>query len=708
MSTPDKARILVIDDNAAIHDDFRQILGPATADTGLAEAEAALFGDAPDPRPRASFEIDAASQGQEGLEKVERALREGRPYALAFVDVRMPPGWDGPETISRIWQVYPQLQIVICTAYSDYSWDDMVRTLGHSDNLVILKKPFDTIEVLQLAHALTSKWRLAIQAQAKLEELECQVALRTQALENANQRLRTEATARQLSEERFAKAFSTNPVPMSIHSLGEERTVDANESFLKMIGRPGDEVVGRTFEELGLWADRSQCRALLDDLQHAAVRQRQTEFLVAHGGKRTVLLSAEQFHLGGEPHLLLISQDITEQLDLENRLRQSHKMQAVGQLASGVAHDFNNLLTVIQGHVSLLLHSAGAQCAPEESLKQTLLAAEQAVAFTCQLLVFSRQQVTQPRVIDMNRVLRRAVQLLGRLLGEEFVLQTQCADGLPCILADEGNLEQVILNLAINSRDAMKGGGRLLIKTSAVEVDAQRAARFPDAKPGPCVCLSVADTGCGMDALTLTRIFEPFFTTKEIGKGTGLGLATVYGIVRQHHGFVEVHSRVGRGTTFDVYFPATTQAASESDQTGLTFNTPSESGRGKTILLVEDQPLVRELARTILVGQDYAVIEAGDGVEALKRWAEIGGAVDLLLTDVVMPNGIDGRALGMRLLGERPQLKVIYTTGYSAELLGDDTLQREGVRFLSKPYQPRTLLRAVHGCLETSGTGLAP
>src|SRR5258706_4057560 len=254
----------------------------------------------------------------------------------------------------------------------------------------------------------------------------------------------------------------------------------------------------------------------------------------------------------------------------------------------------------------------------------------------------------------------------------------------------------------------MPEGGRLLIQTSVFELDAQRAARTPEARPGRYVHLSVADTGCGMDAATLSRIFEPFFTTKEVGKGTGLGLATVYSIVHQHRGFVEVNSTIGRGTTFHVYFPATSDGMSRSNQTEFIFKTPAQPARRTTILLVEDQPLVRELARTILVGWHYDVVEASDGVEALKRWNELGGAVDLLLTDVVMPNGIDGRALAERLRGQRPELKVIYTTGYSAELLGDDILRRDGVQFLSKPYQTKTLLRAVHDCLEPESVGFAP
>ena len=529
-------RILVVDDNPAIHEDFRKVLGGSRApQPELVLAEAALFGDEQTPVAAAEFELHSAHQGQEALQMLEQALAEGRPYAMAFVDVRMPPGWDGIETVTRIWQVYPELQVVICTAYSDYSWEEMLRRLGASDNLVILKKPFDNVEVLQLAHALTRKWELHRQAQLKLGELADIVAQRTRELEAANQDLRREI---------------------------EERS-------------------------------------------------------------RT-----------------------------ERQLRHAQKMEAIGQLAAGVAHDFNNVLTVIHGHASMLSLRLGEQGPHARSIAEIRSSAERAANLVRQLLMFSRKQVMQFRSVELCEVIRSVSSMLRQLVGEHISLETTCAAALPPISADRGMIEQVIVNLTINARDAMPHGGRVLIQAGAVTLQGDLAPAHPDARPGRFVCLKITDTGCGMDAQALSHLFEPFYTTKEAGKGTGLGLATVYGIVKQHQGWIEVQSQPNAGTTFQIFFPVSEQAAPRAPEA------KTESCRrsgNETILLAEDDASLREIVSDMLGLHGYRVLTAAFGAGGARNLAARGPSRGFAAHRHCHARGNDGDRPGNGTQAHEPQ-----------------------------------------------------
>jgi PAS domain S-box-containing protein len=390
--------------------------------------------------------------------------------------------------------------------------------------------------------------------------------------------------------------------------------------------------------------------------------------------------------------------DITDVLNLEAQFRHAQKLESVGQLAAGVAHDFNNILTVIQGYSECLLAKAHPNGGPDTgALKQISDAARRAATLTRQLLMFSRKQVIQTKLLDLNAVLQNLANMLLRLLGEDIKLEADYGSNMPRIEADTGMLEQVVMNLAVNSRDAMPKGGKLLIATSCVEIDTSYAAQHPDSRAGSFVCLSVTDTGCGMDRKTLERIFEPFFSTKEVGKGTGLGLATVYGIVKQHEGWVEVTSEVGVGTTFKIYFPA----VQKPDPLAGEVSAAPEPVRGgkETILVVEDEPVLRELVSTVLKEYDYRVLEAGAGAEALRIWDEYDGQVDLLLTDMVMPEGMTGRELAAQLKKRKPELKVVYSSGYSPDIMDRDFGHSDTV-FLSKPYLPPQLARTVRQCLD--------
>ena len=390
--------------------------------------------------------------------------------------------------------------------------------------------------------------------------------------------------------------------------------------------------------------------------------------------------------------------EITERLALEAQVRHSVKMEAVGQLAAGVAHDFNNILTIIQGHADLLLQSQPLPAPTEKSLRQIWSAADRAGKLIQQLLMFSRKQVMQPRYLDLNEIISNVSPMLQRMLGESIVYEFSPVPNLPAIYADVGMIEQVLVNLSINARDAMQQGGKLTISAAPRVLEPVACVVNPEARPGSFVCLSITDTGGGMDNATLSHLFEPFFTTKEIGKGTGLGLATVYGIVKQHQGWIIVESKPGTGSTFTIFLPCVPKPV---EVAAVQAQTPLPAAMGtETLLIVEDEPSLRELVVRILELCGYHIFQAKNGVEALEVWRQHKDEIDLLLTDMVMPEGVSGRQLAERLQREDPELKVIYTSGYSPGMAGKDIALLEGFNFLAKPYPPSRLAQVVRECLD--------
>ena len=408
------------------------------------------------------------------------------------------------------------------------------------------------------------------------------------------------------------------------------------------------------------------------------------------------MLSAELIEIHGNPCAITAAIDITERLQLENQLRQAQKLESVGRLAGGVAHDFNNLLTVINGYSDFLLDRLKSPDPLRPYAEAISNAGERAASLIEQLLAFSRKQMIEPKVLDLNTTIRESVPMLERLIGEDIALEAHLDATLGQVMADPNQVQQVIMNLAVNARDAMVDGGTLDIETMNGEINEESSASLQSAAPpGRYVLMSVTDTGQGMDETIREHIFEPFFTTKEVGKGTGLGLSTVYGIIRQSGGWIDVQSEVGVGTSFKIYFPRIDSfPAPERDAIG----TPIEKGT-ETILLVEDQDVVRSFAVAALKQNGYNVIEASDGDKAMAIAQEHPGQIHLLLTDVVMP-GMNGKVLSERLKELRPNLKVLFISGYTADVIADRGVLDRSVALLHKPFNSDELGAKVREVLD--------
>jgi two-component system, cell cycle sensor histidine kinase and response regulator CckA len=697
MNTPTRprnSRILVIDDNPSIHDVIRTILSRNRPEPPPPEGRDAVF------------HVDTALQGEEGLRMVQAAAEARLPYAMAFIDVRMPPGWDGVETTLRIWKQFPDLQVVLCTGYADGCWDQRLRQMGRPDSLVVLMKPFDTIEVLQLADALTQKWSLHQELNQRLNNLDSLAAQRTLQLQAANEKLKQEISRRRQSEralvrseERFSKAFKASPIPLAILSLPEEKFLEVNQGFLAITGYDRDELIGHHPAQLNLWDDPQWGSAMVAKVrQEISVSNLQSRIRAKSGRVIDALFSVELLDKDADPSLLMIARDVTEEIHLQNQLQQARKMEAVGQLAAGVAHDFNNILLVVQGNASLLLDSQPPESEEAKPLRNVCAAAERASRLVRQLLTFSRQQALELRPLNLGETLATVSEMLPRILTESVRLTLHAPPSLPNVRADAAMLETLLMNLASNARDAMPDGGQLNITAETVELSPADAASNPDARPGQFIRLAVSDTGNGIEPDILPRIFDPFFTTKPVGKGTGLGLATVYAIAKQHHGWVDVCSQVGKGTSVSVLLPILATSPPPPDAEPP----PPKAVKGgrETILVVEDEPDLRDLVAQVLKSRDYRVITAASGAKALETWAQREGDIHLLLTDMVMPDGLTGRKLAERLMEEDPHLRVIFTSGYTAGIPGTDLENVAEGNFLAKPYRPATLLQVVRDCLD--------
>jgi two-component system cell cycle sensor histidine kinase/response regulator CckA len=508
------------------------------------------------------------------------------------------------------------------------------------------------------------------------------------------------------SEERFRTFASLATEGILIHERGV--VVDASQRFCDLIGcaRPADLIGKNGLEAIGFTPD---AKKRVEEAMRTNSTAAYDVVIVRPDGQ---VLNAETrggtITYQGRPVRIVHMWDIGERIRaeaerqrgeeerarLEERLRQAEKLESIGRLAGGVAHDFNNLLTVIGGNLALALSDVSAADPVREYLVEATQAVESAANLTRQLLTFSRKQVIDPKVVNLNVIVADLEKMLRRLLGEDVDLQASVDPGLGQTRVDPGQLEQILVNLAVNARDAMPDGGKLTIETANVTIDDGYCATHGDARPGRYVMLAVSDNGSGMDAAVLSHVFEPFFTTKDRGKGTGLGLAMVYGAVRQHGGHVEVYSEPGRGTTFKVYLPRV-----DEEPQGVKPEAKHAPQGTETVWLVEDADPLRTLAVRLLSRHGYRVHAFRNGGEALDAAAKAPGPVHLLLTDVVMP-GMNGRVLAERMAAVRPEVKVLFTSGYTENVVVHHGVLKKGINFLPKPYTPQDLAARVREVLD--------
>lgn len=504
------------------------------------------------------------------------------------------------------------------------------------------------------------------------------------------------------SEVRLRAIFEQAPLGIAEGHIASADYVQINQRYADIVGYPIEELKKMTFRDITHPEDLDKDLDLFLQLSQGKMRFYTIEKRYLRKDRAVVwvniTVSAIAREGGGKPqYCMAVIEDITEKKRLEAQLRQSQKMEAIGQLSGGIAHDFNNILTVIKGRVSLLQSTPDFTAEVTESVGEIADAANRAAALTRQLLAFSRRQVMQQQDLDLHELVRGMSVLLRRLLGEQISVGLEFSDTPIWAHADRALLEQVLLNLAINARDAMPQGGQLEISIASRDVTADEAARWTQATAGRFAVLSVRDTGTGIAADVLPHIFEPFFTTKDVGEGTGLGLATVYGIVQQHRGGIEVESTIGFGTVFHVFLPLVEAPMPTEKPTEAKARPVSGT---ETILLVEDELAVQQIAQLVLQRLGYRVLTADDGRAALDVWREHRDAIHLLLTDLVMPAGISGQELAKQLIAEKPALRIIYTSGYSASIAGKDFQLDGKANFLGKPYDPLQLSAMVRKTLD--------
>jgi two-component system cell cycle sensor histidine kinase/response regulator CckA len=501
------------------------------------------------------------------------------------------------------------------------------------------------------------------------------------------------------SQERTRLIFNTVPDSITITRVEDGRYILVNDYFCQLTGYSREETIGRTVTDLNVFVNaQDRDRFIREMREKGEANDFEIQYRKKDGSLFTTLLSARSIRYAGEDCLVAVVTDITEKKQLEMQFLQAQKMEAVGRLAGGVAHDFNNLLTSILGHSDLMLMRLRPGDPLVGDIGEIVKAANRATDLTRQLLAFSRKQIMQPKILNLNVIISDMKKMLRRLIGEDITLETLLSPDLGRVLVDPGQIDQVIMNLVVNARDAMPQGGTLTIETVNTQIDEVQVRQYLGAKPGAYVLLSVKDSGSGISEEVQSHIFEPFFTTKELGKGTGLGLSTVYGIVKQSNGYVWVDSRPGQGTEFKIFLPLQ-EGEAESD---LKLERVNGSLRGEeTILLAEDNEMVRGLTRSVLEHFGYQVLETEDGEEAGRMSRGYEGVIQLLLTDVVMP-GISGRVLADQLQISRPGIKILFMSGYSEEAVLLQGMQILGAHFLQKPFTPEELGLRVREILDSA------
>ncbi|MEA5447468.1 response regulator [Leptolyngbya sp. CCNP1308] len=655
------------------------------------------------------YTVEEARHGAEALTKARQRLP-----ALIISDLLMPV-MDG-YTLLRQWKADDRLKaipfMVYTATYTDTKDQRLALDLG-ADAFVV--KPAEPEALMTSITALLASPDPA-QASVRLPQIEENTQLKDysetlfrklekkiEGLQQTNRRLgaeiaqrkRTEAALRD-SEARYRQLFQAITDPLFVYDRETLAYLAVNDAAVAQYGYSYDEFLTMTIRDVRPPEDVPVLLKMLaqsgTSLEHRGLWRHQKK----NGDIINVEISAYGLTFAGRPACLVQARNLTEQKRLEEQFRQAQKMEAIGRLAGGIAHDFNNLITVIKGYSELLQSRIATDDPASELLGEIYKAGEQAGTLTRQLLAFSRQQVLAPQVFNLNTVVSNTETMLRRLIGEDVSLVTTLSSTLGQVKADPGQIEQVLMNLAVNARDAMPQGGTLTLATKTVHLDEAYCRTVADLAPGDYVRLTMQDTGCGIDAATQANMFEPFFTTKAVGKGTGLGLTTVHGIVKQSGGHIAVESTVGQGTTFQIYLPRVAELVPEVRSPARSRTLPQGS---ETVLVVEDEDAVRALEILILQRCGYRVLEAINGSDALHLVEQEPGPIHLLLSDVVMPH-MGGRDLADQIALKRPDCKVLFLSGYTDDAVIHHGVSEAGVAFLQKPFTPAALAQKVRQVLD--------
>lgn len=613
---------------------------------------------------RNDYTVTTASTGAEAV-----ALVVEKPDILLLLDFKL-QDMTGGEVIDRLKEKGIDVPFAIMTGNGDERIAVEMMKLGARDYLVKDQNFLDIIPqvIEQITTRLITERKLSIMEEALQE-----------------------------SENRFRMLFNSGTDAILVHEIKDREPlnfVEVNDIACTRLGYSREELLRMTPNQVEeIVGDMD-----IDAFREVLLKQKHVLYELAHvtkeGKKIPVEVNSHLIDLGGKPAVLSIARDITERKYLEEQLRQAHKMEAIGKLAGGVAHDFNNLLTAILGYSELMLVKMDDENPFRDSAKEIKKAGERAASLTQQLLAFSRKQMLKPKILNLNHVVKGIEKMLKRIIGENIELISELDPELCNIKADPGQVEQIILNLSVNSGEAMHKGGELTIKTQNKWVDSQYCSLIPDSRPGRFVILTISDNGEGMAKETLEHIFEPFFTTKRVG--TGLGLAVVYGIIKQHNGWINVYSEPGKGTTFNIYFPSVASETEGDAQEGLSLK--DLQGSGERILFVEDEEGVRKITVKALRDNGYVVVEAVTAREAMEIFAEEAGNFALIFSDIVLADKT-GIELVEELLIVKPGIKVLLTSGYADKKSRWTDVNEKGFPFLQKPYSLADLLKSIRAVL---------
>lgn len=653
-----------------------------------------------------------ALNGPRGL---ELALAEDPDVIL--LDIVM-PSMDGYEVCRRLKadERSRPIPVVFLTALRTDRESRIQALESGTDGF--LAKPVDEQELVASVRAMAKVKASTLMLRDEKTRLAGLVAERTQSLQHSQRSLlntledmRAENEARKQAEaeakrEQVLSNTIIDSIPGTFYLLDESGCYVRWNPYQRdvILGKPDDQMAGLNAIETIHPEDRALIQSRIANVLRDGKEELVEGRVLLRGGPAFIwmLMTGRHMTIAGRPFLVGTGIDITERKQaeaehakLQMQFAQAQKMESVGRLAGGVAHDFNNLLMGMMGYVQLCLDKIAPDHPIREYLDEITHGAERSAELTRQLLAFARKQTIAPRVMDLNAAVAGMLKLLQRLIGEDIKLAWRPGVALRPVKLDPSQIDQILANLCVNARDAIDGVGEITLETGNSAIDAEYCARHKEATPGSYVFLAVSDDGCGMDKETLAQIFEPFFTTKGLGKGTGLGLATVYGIVKQNNGFIYTYSEPGKGTTFKIYLP---EIAAETVAATVTSKAEAPRGRGETILLVEDEKSLRVTCGAFLDALGYKVLTAETPGEALKMVAGHPGDIHVLLTDVVMP-GMDGRQLAKRISAVKPGVKVLFMSGYTADVIAQRGVLDEGVQFLSKPFTRDDLARKVHEML---------